>query len=326
MSQPTSGIQLYRQRLSALKIGKIYTRLPSDSFESEWGNTNDTQPTYQQWLNLLAQEARAISFGQGKNRLAILLGDSISMWFPLDLLPPHRLWLNQSISGDTTGNMLRRIPAFAQTRPNAIYILAGINDLKNGITDTAIINNHLMIWRKLKSNHPQVQLIVQSILPTCLPSETLPINISNSRINNINQKLATIAKQENVKFLDIYSNFIDNNGYLRNNLTTDGLHLNYSGYQVWRWPLGQTESRLALNRDEKYQNWLRNSAYFNVGGKTYTWITYTVQNGDNLPALASRIFGNLDIDYYDLIAIKNNLTSAGLQANKTIYIPHLMQG
>ncbi len=242
MTRPTSGIQLYLQRLAALNASDIYTRLPNDSFALDWLNTNKEPPTYQEWINLLTKEAHAISKLQDDQRLIILLGDSISLWFPPDLLPTQRLWLNQGISGDTIAGILRRLSVFDQTRPNAIYILAGVNDLKNCVSDRTILKNYRECLLKLHHNHPQTQLIVQSILPTDLPSQILTMKIPNSRINQLNQQLRELANQENASYLELHSHFLDQAGKLKPELTTDGLHLNYQGYKIWQWILAQTES------------------------------------------------------------------------------------
>lgn len=78
---PRTGSQLYHQRLAALQHGRLYTRLPSDSFRDSWSKAK-AQPSYDQWKNLLAMEAHAVSGGQGKNQLSIMVGDSISLWLP----------------------------------------------------------------------------------------------------------------------------------------------------------------------------------------------------------------------------------------------------
>lgn len=112
--QPSSGAQLYQQRWMTLRSGTIYTRLPASSFHEAWQSAS-RQPTYQQWRRLLRLEAQAVANGQGNNRLSVLLGDSLSLWFPRERLPAGRLWLNQGISGDTTAGILRRLGDFAQT-------------------------------------------------------------------------------------------------------------------------------------------------------------------------------------------------------------------
>ncbi len=234
----TSGNQLYYQRLAALKTGQIYTRVNSDNLQSLWESIKKRQLTYDDWKSLLALEARAIAQGQGANHLSILVGDSLSMWFPREKLPAGKLWLNQGISGDTSSGVLKRLGAFSATRPNVIYIMAGINDLRKGDSDETILRNYRRIVRRLRQTHPQTQIIVQSILPTRLPK------LSNSRIRNINTQLTLIAKQEGANYLNIYSWFTDMEGNLRPELTTDGLHLSQEGYDVWRTALQQIEYKL----------------------------------------------------------------------------------
>ncbi|MDB9373886.1 GDSL-type esterase/lipase family protein [Nodularia sphaerocarpa] len=226
-----SGYQLYYQRWASLKAGQIYTRIVSNSSQSFPSSANKRQVTYEEWKNLLALEAKAISQGQGESYLGILVGDSLSMWFPREKLPTGKLWLNQGISGDTSGGIFRRLRAFSATRPNVIYIMAGINDLRNGDSNAEILRNHRRIIRSLRQSHPNTQIIVQSILPTRLES------IPNSRIVQINTELALIAQEEKVDYLNIYPWFTDFEGNLRSDLTTDGLHLSQDGYDVWRWAL-----------------------------------------------------------------------------------------
>lgn len=238
--RPQSGPQMYQQRLAALQAGQTYTRIPCDSYESVWIHAWE-QPTYDQWKALLEREAQAVAKGQGSNRLAVLLGDSISMWFPQDRLPEGRIWLNQGISGDTSRGILSRLSALRGTRPDTIYILAGINDLRQGMGVDEILENHRQILRRLRQDHPGAQVILQSILPTRLAQ------IPNRQIEWINQQLAAIAQEEGASYLDLYAQFSDRSGNLQSELTTDGLHLNARGYELWQGTLNRAESWLALH-------------------------------------------------------------------------------
>ncbi|OYD98625.1 G-D-S-L family lipolytic protein [Nostoc sp. 'Peltigera membranacea cyanobiont' 213] len=239
----TSGNQLYYQRLAALKTGQIYTRVDNDNLQSLWESIGKRQLTYDDWKSLLTLEARAIAQGQGANHLSILVGDSLSMWFPREKLPTGKLWLNQGISGDTSSGVLKRLGAFSANRPDVIYVMAGINDLRKGASDDTILRNYRRIVRRLREAHPKAQIIVQSILPTRLPK------LSNSRIRHINTQLAQIAKQEGANYLNIYSWFTDMEGSMRPELTTDGLHLSQEGYDVWRSALQQIEYKLTQHED-----------------------------------------------------------------------------
>ncbi|MEH1768757.1 SGNH/GDSL hydrolase family protein [Nostoc sp.] len=234
----TSGNQLYYQRLAALKTGQIYTRVDSDNLQSLWESIKKRQLTYDDWKSLLALEARAIAQGQGPNHLSILVGDSLTMWFPKQKLPAGKLWLNQGISGDTSSGVLKRLGAFSATRPDVIYIMTGINDLLKGTSDEAILRNYRRILHRLRQEHPHTEIIVQSILPT------RRAKLSNNRIRHINIQLTVIAKQEGANYLNIYSLFTDMEGNLRPELTTDGLHLSQEGYDVWRTALQQIEYKL----------------------------------------------------------------------------------
>jgi lysophospholipase L1-like esterase len=235
---PSSGSQLYWQRFAAIRSGRLYTRLPIDSFRDIWLRATK-DPTYDQWRNLLTLEAKAATRGQGDRRLSIMVGDSLSLWFPSDRLPTGQLWLNQAISGENTNAILQRLPTFDRARPQAIYVMAGVNDLKQGATDNEILWNLRQIVRRLKQAHPQAQVIVQSILPT---STTL---VPGNRIGWLNQRLAAIAQEDGALFLDLYAQFTDADGNLRHELTTDGLHLNASGYATWQTKLAQADTWIA---------------------------------------------------------------------------------
>lgn len=236
--KPRSGVQLYVQRIAALRSGRLYTRLPVGSFREVWQNASG-QPSYEQWRRLLSQEAKAVARGQGNNRLAILLGDSLSLWFPTDRLPADHLWLNQSISGDTTRGILRRLDEFAGTRPDVIYLMAGVNDVKVGIPEAETQANLRKIVQRLRRTHPRARIVVQSILPTRVS------RIPNPRIERINDYLQAIVRSSGTTYLDLYSHMLDYDGYLQRSYTTDGLHLNETGYLAWEEELRRTSQRLA---------------------------------------------------------------------------------
>lgn len=237
---PRSGGQLYLQRLAALQIGRLYTRLPSDSFRQVWKDAA-VRPTYEQWRKLLALESKAVSKRKGDQNLSILLGDSLSLWFPCDRLKPSQIWLNQGISGDTTWNILARLPDSAKTRPSEIYLMAGINDLKMGASDTEIVWNIQRIITQLQTLHPNAKIIVESILPT------RSIRIPNERIAGINRQLNTIAQQAGATYLDLFSQFADQDGQILTEYTTDGIHLSAQGYAAWQSVFQESSSKVAAS-------------------------------------------------------------------------------
>lgn len=224
--RPSNGPELYRQRQLALWSGRSYTRIAPSAYADRWRNVRH-QPTYQEWQALLAQEARAIASGQGQNRLEVIVGDSFGLWLPPELLPRDRLWLNQSISGDTTAGILQRVGAFANTRATTIHLMAGTNDLKNGVPEAQIVSNLHQTVRLLRQQHPHARIVVYSVLPT------RRADIRNDRVRSLNARIAQMTQQSTAEYRHIHPWFQDAGGHLHPDLTTDGLHLNPQGYVLW---------------------------------------------------------------------------------------------
>jgi lysophospholipase L1-like esterase len=196
------------------------------------------QLTYEEWVMLLEQEARAIA-QDPPDHLAILLGDSLSLWFPHHLLPLGQTWLNQGISGEHSTGLLRRLDHIRGTQPEVIFVMIGINDLLRGTADETLLTNHSTILQNLRTMHPQTPIVLQSILPHAGEQATWEardrlLDIPNRRIQALNSNLASIAHQQGAYYLDLYPLFSDDQGNLRTDLSTDGLHLNEQGYLVWR--------------------------------------------------------------------------------------------
>ncbi|TVQ16204.1 MAG: G-D-S-L family lipolytic protein [Leptolyngbya sp. DLM2.Bin15] len=196
------------------------------------------QLAYQEWLGILQQEAQSIA-ERAPDNLSILAGDSISLWFPPEILPPEQQWLNQGISGETSSGLLARLYLFDDTRPDQIFVMIGINDLIQGIDADIVLKQHQAIIQDLKQQHPRAEIIVQSILPHAGDQATWEgrdrlLRIPNTVIREVNDQLQAIAEQEKVEYLDLYPLFADPSGHLMPQLTTDGLHLSEQGYWVWR--------------------------------------------------------------------------------------------
>ncbi|MBN3894724.1 MAG: G-D-S-L family lipolytic protein [Nostoc sp. NOS(2021)] len=196
------------------------------------------QLTYQEWVDILKQEAK-VAADQRPPHLTILAGDSLSLWFPPELLPEGKSWLNQGISGETSNGLLKRLKIFDRTQPEVIFVMIGINDLIGGMSDRVILDNQRQIINYLRKVHPTAQIVVQSILPHGAEEATWKgrdklLIVANSRIRELNQQLQSISTKKGVKYLDLYPLFTNKQGNLRREFTTDGLHLSPEGYVVWR--------------------------------------------------------------------------------------------
>ncbi len=207
--------------------------------------------TYQQWVAQLGREAKAVA-AQNPQDLTILAGDSLSLWFPPNLLPGKRTWLNQGISGETSAGLLKRLNLLDVTQPQTIFVMIGINDLLRGIDNETLLQNSRAVVQELRWAHPKAQIVIQSILPHSNKQATWEgrdrlLNIPNRRIRYLNRQLQAIATTEGVYFLNLHPLFTNERGQLRPELSTDGLHLNQQGYLVWSSGL-QLFSQMQLQR------------------------------------------------------------------------------
>jgi beta-glucosidase len=66
-----------------------------------------------------------------------------------------------------------------------------------------------------------------------LPRGVQPSELNRVRIVQINQELAKLNGKQNITFMDIGSKFLDTNGALLPDVTTDSLHPNEKGYTLW---------------------------------------------------------------------------------------------
>ena len=194
--------------------------------------------TYEQWVTLLGQEIEMMA-AKNPDHLTILLGDSLSLWFPAELLPGQRVWMNQGISGEKTHTLLSRLHLLDVADVDTIFLMIGINDLIWGQSDRQLLTNYRDIMNYLATYHPDTQVVVQSILPHGAETSTwesrhLLLELPNERIRTMNQSLEDIADDYGAYYLELYPIFANGEGNLRPDLTTDGLHLNREGYLVWR--------------------------------------------------------------------------------------------
>ncbi len=77
--------------------------------------------SYEQWIDVLAQDAQSM-VAKRPEHLTVLLGDSLSLWFPGELMPGRRVWINQSISGEKTQGVLNRLDLLKDNDVEAIFV------------------------------------------------------------------------------------------------------------------------------------------------------------------------------------------------------------
>ena len=165
----------------------------------------------------------------------IFLGNSITdggEWFELF---QNSNCKNRGISGDITLGVLNRLETITKGKPAMVFLMIGTNDMNHGYSNDTIALNVREIVQRIKQESPRTKIIVQSILPT---NDCYGLFTGHTKryadVAVINGMLKTMADEEDVEYLDLYSRFANDEGKMNPKYSNDGLHLNADGYLLWK--------------------------------------------------------------------------------------------
>ena len=154
--------------------------------------------------------------------------------------------VNRGIIGDNTVGMAQRLYQITPYNPKAIFLMAGINDMVGNTTAEQVAQHVITLIEAIRSQAPQTQLFVQSILPIdetegrwkTLAGRTDDIPFANMLIK-------AYCETHDLVFVDIFHRMTrGRSNQLRAELSGDGLHLSEQGYRVWAFELKKYLNKL----------------------------------------------------------------------------------
>lgn len=166
----------------------------------------------------------------------LFLGDSLTYNYKINEFFEGYKTFNSGISGNKTTDILNdlenRVYKYNSTK---VFLLIGINDLKNGISNDEVLNNIEIIIKKIKENSKDTIIYVESLYPVSDEKDKKNIKkivpkTDNNEIKETNKKLNELCKKYNIKYINVYDKLLNDKGSLKKDYTTDGLHLNDLGY------------------------------------------------------------------------------------------------
>jgi lysophospholipase L1-like esterase len=161
----------------------------------------------------------------------VMLGNSITQSCEWSELLQNPKMVNRGISGDMTGGLLMRLDEITQHHPAKIFLMIGVNDLSVHSHDD-ILENYEAIVSNILLKTPFTKLYIQSILP--VNNQIRNSGKTNLDIVFLNEKIENIASNHGLVFLNLHPLFLDGEGELDSSLTQDGIHLDASGYLIWK--------------------------------------------------------------------------------------------
>lgn len=163
----------------------------------------------------------------------VFVGDSITARFEWDEYFTDYTVANRGIDSDVTEGVYNRLDTIVSQTPEKIFIMVGINDIRQQIPADTTLSYYEKILDELIMALPDCEIYVQSVLPVHTST-----GIDNTDVQSLNASLEALANRKGLTYLDIYSAVADE----ENNFTytVDGVHPTGEGYAIWTGIVAQT--------------------------------------------------------------------------------------
>ena len=133
---------------------------------------------------------------------------------------------------ETPVGTMTLLDALAQMECGKIFVMLGVNEL--GWNGTDIFRNQsAVLIQRLKEDHPDAEIVIQSILPVSAEIDGEGRYVNNQRINAYNQVWLELAEEFGVSYVNVAESVADAEGRLPKELCYDGVHLNKAGCRQW---------------------------------------------------------------------------------------------
>lgn len=114
-----------------------------------------------------------------------------------------------------------------------IYIMIGVNDLSYG-TLTSFADSYFSAIDTIREYQPNAIIYVQSIVGITEKEERYsPNRFNNQTVLNRNAILKARCNDESIVYLDLFSVYADESGYLNPEYSADGLHIKPDYTYIW---------------------------------------------------------------------------------------------
>lgn len=130
------------------------------------------------------------------------------------------------------GRKISLADAVAAADCGKIYLMLGINEL--GWNGTDIFRSHAEnLLRRLQADHPDAEIVVQSLLPVSAEQDAKGSYVNNQRILAYNQVWMELAEETGCDYVNIAEAVTGEDGCLPAEMSFDGVHLNRAGCHAW---------------------------------------------------------------------------------------------
>jgi lysophospholipase L1-like esterase len=184
-------------------------------------------PLYVQNKNYILQLAMYDIF-TAQQKDVVLLGNSLTFHANWNEILNRTDIANRGIVSDVTNGYLHRLHYIFKLHPKLCFIEGGVNDIYANVPVPEVFQNITQIVDSLR-NHNIIPILQSALLVGIKWHDALD---KNKQISNLDSLLAEYAQKNSIEFINL-NPLLTQNGLLKDELTTDGVHLNALGYALW---------------------------------------------------------------------------------------------
>lgn len=167
----------------------------------------------------------------------VMLGNSLTHGANWNELLGRSNVVERGIVSDLLPGFIARINGVIKLKPKIVFIMGGLNDIYSWSSVPDIFSQYVKLIDLLKSKN-----IIPVIQSTTFATKdygkdyggTAESNMGrNQEVVKLNKLLAEYAQKNRIDFIDLTPQITTRDGFLRSDLTWDGIHFRASAYKIW---------------------------------------------------------------------------------------------
>ena len=201
---------------------------------------------FSQYLD--SEQKKKVKNYLGLNRVArpggiLFSGSSLMEQFPISELArndfPTLTIYNRGVGGYTSAQFLEKISTLVlDLRPSVLFLNIGTNDLVEAEHwEENLYHNLNCIYCQIRDTLPDTKVYIMKFYPVnpfvdqTAQKYMLKVR-TQENLERVNRKNEELARQYGFDYIDVNDGLIDDEGYLRRELTVEGVHMYTDGYMI----------------------------------------------------------------------------------------------
>ncbi len=117
-------------------------------------------------------------------------------------------------------------------QPGKMYITLGTNALM-AMDPEEFIEGYYQLVAKIRQTSPDTTIYITTIPPISSAYAAKEERLSKERIRQANDLIAKMCREENLALINLYDVVMGADGYLNEEINSDGIHMTPEGYKMW---------------------------------------------------------------------------------------------